>query len=166
MFNTVNKHLGFIKVRSVSAARLAIAACLVGVIASCDSGSPAPLPENPDGKLVFINYWAEWCTPCREEIPELNQFLKAHGDKVAVYGVNFDGLSGDALAEVETRMGVNFPTLATDPSAYLGLAVPEILPVTFVVSEKSQVVAELVGEQTLQSLEDTLLRLLPEVQNQ
>jgi len=163
MASVMKKYGRCVSTRAVRGLRLFVGVCFLWLLVSCGSGQgerQTPLPENPEGKLVFINYWAEWCTPCREEIPELNQFLKTHADKAAVYGVNFDGLSGDALADVEARLGVKFPTLATDPGAYLGLPPPGILPVTLVVNDEEQVVAELVGEQTVQSLEDTLLRLL------
>ena len=41
------------------------------------------------GKWVYINYWAEWCKPCAEEIPELNKFAAAT-PSVLVLSVNFD----------------------------------------------------------------------------
>src|SRR4029434_6289781 len=32
------------------------------------------------GRWVLVNYWAEWCAPCRDEIPELNSLLRDHAD--------------------------------------------------------------------------------------
>lgn len=46
-----------------------------------------------EGRWLLINYWAEWCAPCRKEIPELNQI---HAERaatgVAVLGVNYSTL--------------------------------------------------------------------------
>ena len=46
------------------------------------------------GQWVLVNYWAEWCKPCLEEIPELNHLDKSPG--ISVLGVNFDGVEGAA----------------------------------------------------------------------
>ena len=40
-------------------------------------GEPVSLP--PDGSAVLINYWASWCTPCREELPLLSRFAQQQG---------------------------------------------------------------------------------------
>ena len=51
------------------------------------------------GRGVVINYWAEWCTPCREEIPEFNELYRESGaGGPVVVGVNYDGF--DAVANV------------------------------------------------------------------
>ncbi|MBL8506513.1 MAG: TlpA family protein disulfide reductase, partial [Methylobacillus glycogenes] len=34
------------------------------------------------GKLLVINFWATWCAPCREEMPELDALQKAHADQL------------------------------------------------------------------------------------
>ncbi len=40
------------------------------------------------GKTVFLNFWATWCAPCIEEIPELNKMATRHGDKIIVIGIS------------------------------------------------------------------------------
>ena len=115
-------------------------------------GRVAPI-EHWDGRYLAINYWAEWCTPCIEEIDELNAL---HADRVnhnlVMLGVNYDGLTGDALLEVMERMDVRFPVLANDVSAHFGYAVPTVLPTTVILSPDREVIAELKGPQTELSL--------------
>ena len=79
------------------------------------------------GQWVLVNYWAEWCKPCLEEIPELNELDKA--PDIAVLGVNFDGVTGVPLVELGERMGIEFTMLASDPGPGFGWQVPMALPV-------------------------------------
>lgn len=103
------------------------------------------------GKWVLINYWATWCGPCREEIPELNAFSKAHTD-VVVLGVNFDHPQGDALQKEVAQMGIQFSVLTQDPSKALHFSQPSILPTTVILNSQGKVHATLFGPQTQKSL--------------
>ena len=59
------------------------------------------------GNWVLINYWADWCRPCREEIPELNMLhQRENGEPIFVLGVNFDYLEGQELTDLITQMGI------------------------------------------------------------
>ena len=61
-----------------------------------------------DGRWLVINYWAEWCAPCRDEIPELNELHHArvnHG--LVMLGVNWDGLQGEKLTDVIERLEIH-----------------------------------------------------------
>lgn len=105
-------------------------------------------PRSGDWQL--INYWADWCGPCREEIPALNNFQAKRG--INIVGVNYDGLEGDELALSIEDMGIEFDSLLSDPATALGQHRPQILPVTFVVSPDGEVSQVLTGPQTEASL--------------
>ena len=102
---------------------------------------------------LVVNYWAEWCGPCRHEIPELNQLDgdSAGADEsvsVKVIGVNYDGLRDQKLADVSTRMGIEFAVLAEDPRVRWGQEAPAVLPSTYIVAPGGDFVETLVGPQT------------------
>ncbi|MCB1853875.1 MAG: TlpA family protein disulfide reductase [Pseudomonadales bacterium] len=127
---------------------------LLLILAGC---SPAPPPgkrlelDQLRGQWVLINYWATWCKPCRQEIPELNA-LASQYPEVAVLGVNFDGSLGEQLAQEVREMGIAFPVLEEDPAAALGVERPAVLPTTLVIDPQGLLRPALVGPQTLASL--------------
>ena len=133
---------------------LTLVAILPLLAACADSGNTASLSAYEGRKLV-INYWAQWCKPCIKEIPELNE-LAAHHSDIAVLGVNYDGLVGEELNAQIEALGIEFPTLAADPSAELGVPRPVVLPTTFIVDQSGTVIDTLLGPQTLASLQAAL----------
>ena len=107
------------------------------------------------GESVVLNYWAEWCAPCREEIPELNELRQQgsqRGVEIRVLGVNYDGLEGADLNAVMQRMEIEFPVLVDDPRENFRIGRAEVLPMTVVIDPKGTVQAVLAGPQTAESL--------------
>ncbi|PAU52091.1 peroxiredoxin [Pseudomonas sp. PIC25] len=106
-----------------------------------------------DGQWLVINYWAEWCKPCRSEIPQLNLLSeRMESQGVVVLGVNFDGLQGTELARSSDTMKIDFRVLAKDPSERFQLPRNEVLPVTYLVDGQGRMRERLLGEQTAAGL--------------
>src|SRR5690606_23947141 len=145
---------------------LTLSAVLLAACGGADPGPAPSLPANPEGRPVFVNYWAEWCAPCREEIPELNEFAAANRGRMVLYGVNFDAASGDELRRQELALGIEFPTLEVDPGISLGLPLPMVLPVTRVLDGDGKLITQLAGVQTLATLEEALALALEEGEKQ
>jgi thiol-disulfide isomerase/thioredoxin len=105
-----------------------------------------------DERWVLINYWAEWCAPCRKEIPELNRL---HGDRnatgVVVVGVNYDGLNADKLRPLIKELGIRFPVMLEDPRLRWNADQPSVLPSTLLIGPDGQLKDVLVGPQTYES---------------
>jgi thiol-disulfide isomerase/thioredoxin len=102
--------------------------------------------ESLRGHWVLVNYWAEWCKPCLEEIPELNALDRS--GSVVVLGVNFDGVKGQALMDLGDRMGIEYGMLAEDPGPDFGWQIPVGLPATFVVDPEGNLKEARFGPQT------------------
>ena len=105
--------------------------------------------ERLDGQWLVLNYWAEWCGPCRTEIPELNALAEQlKGQKIDVFGVNFDNVQGEELKSASSKLGIAFTVLAQDPAERFELPRSEALPVTYIIDDKGKVREQLMGEQT------------------
>jgi len=108
------------------------------------------------GKYIFFNFWAEWCKPCIEEIPELNAFYEGHKDKVLMIGINFDRLQGEKLIQAQKKAGIKFPVLTKQPDFYFALPAVQALPTTLVFNGEGELLETLMGPQT----ETTLMKVM------
>jgi len=112
-----------------------------------------------EGKWRLVNYWATWCTPCLEEIPELVQFHAQHKDKDAVViGVNMEELDADALGIFMEELAINYPIWTTPPSQQTVLGPLSGLPTSFLVSPEGEVVARQVGVVSARMIERFIAR--------
>ena len=98
------------------------------------------------GKWVLVNYWATWCPPCREELPELEVFHDNHKDRDAVVlGLDMEDIDRERLREFVEEQFLSYPILlvGSRPKVLLG-RVPG-LPTSFLVSPEGEIVARQVG---------------------
>lgn len=100
----------------------------------------------------MINYWAEWCAPCWAEVGELNALNEEKTLSAAVVGVNFDGVEGEELQQLITKMDIRFPVAVDDPQPIWGYDRPQVLPMTVIIGPDGDLRGQLQGPQTLDSL--------------
>ena len=116
--------------------------------AAGDSGNFA----DARGKWLLINYWAEWCKPCIEEMSELNRFQQQQRERALLLTVNYDGAQGDALQQQIAKLHIEVPVLLDDPAPQLGFTRPTALPTTLVFDPEGKLRHTLQGPQTRASL--------------
>lgn len=97
------------------------------------------------GPLV-LNFWGQYCGPCRKESPLLQQFAQRSGARVAVLGVDFyDPLPSRAIAFTK-ELGVTYPQIADPNGATRGALHISALPMTFLIDKAGKVAYTQVGE--------------------
>jgi thiol-disulfide isomerase/thioredoxin len=95
--------------QTIAAALLALAPAL----APADAGRVLDEVRRPGARAVLVNVWATWCTPCREEMPDLVRLHRDWADR----GFRLVLVSGDFEEDAEAAreflgsVGVDFPTL-------------------------------------------------------
>jgi len=112
------------------------------------------------GKVVLLNFWATWCTPCRAEIPQFVEYQNRYGQQ----GLQLLGISMDddvtPVREFYQQFKMNYPVaignanLAESYGGVLGL------PVTFLIGRDGRIAAKYVGATDMTALQQKIESLL------
>lgn len=110
-----------------------------------------------DGRVQVLNFWATWCTPCLEEIPDLNRLHEAYGEQnVQVIGIaNKQGL--DEVNPFARRHEIAYPVVA-DSTGRLDDALGPIyvLPTTLIVRPSGRITHQVTGIFPVDTFTETL----------
>ena len=115
------------------------------------------------GKVLVVNFWATWCVPCREEMPEFVKAQREWGDR----GLQFVGIAIDDVEKVKTfsaELGLNYPALiggfgAIELSKTMGNRLGA-LPFTIMVDRSGRVVHTQLGPLKDAQLKSIVAQLL------
>jgi thiol-disulfide isomerase/thioredoxin len=96
------------------------------------------------GKVVFLNFWATWCGPCRAEIPDLIALQDRYKGRLQIIGLNVDDEQVDIQKYVE-ETGINYPVAMTSNDVRIQFGGIPALPTSFVLDTAGRVVQKHVG---------------------
>ena len=106
------------------------------------------------GKWVLVNYWATWCPPCLEELPELEVFHSGAEGKAVVLGVNMEEIEESELRAFVDQQFLSFPILVASERPWRDQLVGPVdgLPTSYLVAPDGEVVARQVGQITAEAI--------------
>jgi peroxiredoxin len=114
------------------------------------------------GKVVFLDFWAPWCDPCREEFPSLDALYKKYNkDGLEIIGISIDP-SEELITEFLRKVPVAFPVLIDKKSATRRAYNLRTLPTAFIVG-RDGVIRYMhmgFGKEFLQMYEKEIVELL------
>lgn len=104
------------------------------------------------GRWVVVNFWATWCVPCIQEIPEIAAFARARPD-VVVLGVAMDAEDAAKVKRFAVKTGHTYPLVLADAGVEKQLGEPRALPVTRIYDPAGKVVYDRPGKVDRKMLE-------------
>lgn len=113
------------------------------------------------GHPVWINFWASWCPPCRDEMPRLQGvFLRHEADGLVILGVAVKDAPADARAFVK-EVGVTYPIVLDEPGQVADRYGAVALPVQYWLDRDGIVRGWAFGELPLDQYDPALAKILP-----
>jgi cytochrome c biogenesis protein CcmG, thiol:disulfide interchange protein DsbE len=133
-----------------------IALLVSGSLLALESGDSAPqfelaAPtgkvklEDFNGKLVYLDFWASWCAPCRQSFPWMNDIEQKYKDRgFSVLAINLDAKASDAdkfLAQLPAQFQIAFDPKGMTPKAY-GV---KGMPTSFLIGQDGKILYQHIG---------------------
>lgn len=103
-----------------------------------------------EGKKVMLNFWATWCPPCKEEMPEMEQFYREKKEDIVILAVNIDPQFD--VQQFAKEMGVTFPILLDEDDSVNKMYQILTIPTTFFIDEKGIIRSKYLGSMTIDKM--------------
>lgn len=104
------------------------------------------------GKTVFLNFWATWCPPCREEMPYINELYKEYGENkedVIILGIAAPKVGREgSKQEIINFLNNNkyeFPVVMDESGEFLNKYAISAFPTTFIINSDGEIVKKVPG---------------------
>jgi len=157
--------------------KIAVAVMMVLLLSACSQSGAIEIGENaPDftltdtvgkavklssfsGKVVILDFFASWCPPCRQEIPDFIALGKEYGPKgLAIVGVALEELS--AAKKFAEQTGINYPVLIDDRKVSVTYGPVRSIPTTFVIDRDMKIKKLYIGARLKSVFEADVKELL------
>jgi thiol-disulfide isomerase/thioredoxin len=113
------------------------------------------------GKIILLNFWATWCEPCKEEIPDLITLQEQYKDDIVVLGFSIDD-SAEQLRKYAAEYKMNYPVLVGAGHENIQEAYGPMwgVPVTVIIGRDGKIAKKQSGIRSLAQFEREIKKLL------
>jgi peroxiredoxin len=113
------------------------------------------------GKVVLLNFFATWCGPCREEIPELVKLHKRFKDRgLEIVGISLDMEGAAVLAPFKKRYMISYPIVLGTRQTVLDYGGIKGIPTSFLIDRKGMIIERFVGWRPAEVIEAAVVKAL------
>jgi peroxiredoxin len=134
---------------------------VLGTALACGSAAQTSYPAAPDfmvtdlngktislshyrGKVLFLNFWASWCPPCRAEIPDFVDIYEKYKSRgLEILGISLDTKDKSAIVEFAQNFKINYPIVLEskkETEKLLDDFKPgQFIPTTFIIDKRGRI---------------------------
>ena len=105
------------------------------------------------GKWVLVNYWATYCPPCRDEIPDIERFAQDNKQNFVVLGMDAGGSQNTEIQAFQKELEISYALIPMQESTMLSFGIIMGIPTSYVVNPKGEIVDKFVGIITYDDLD-------------
>lgn len=117
--------------------------------------------ENYKGKVIFLNFWATWCPPCKKEMPDIENIYKEYGENkkdVVILGVNSE--KENEVKKFLKDKGYTFPTVIDENSEVMRKYFIQAFPTSFIIDKEGNVYGYVMGGLTKEQIKQVIEEVL------
>ncbi len=119
--------------------------------------------SNYRGKVVFLNFWATWCTPCKAEIPDFIEAYKQYKDKgMEIIGISVDRISPKSVLKFAEKYKIPYPVVMSTDKIQNDYKPGPYIPTPIIIDQEGKIRHRHIGQMSKEALKDYFLKLAEE----
>jgi peroxiredoxin len=119
--------------------------------------------SNYSGKVIFLNFWATWCRPCKAEIPDFIEAYKQYKDKgMEIIGISVDTISPKSVLKFAEKYKINYPVVMSTDTIQKDYEPGPYIPTTIIIDQEGKIRHRHIGYMSKEKLKGYFLKLTEE----